>query len=80
MVKGKYYVGDHNWFKNSYRSKKKRRENEEEYILQDHGTVSGEALSFNSDHRIKKSKKEKRPKAESWRPCQDPYCNFIVLG
>lgn len=47
------------------RSKKKKRENEEESILQDHGTVSGEALSVKDDHRIKKSKKGKRPKAES---------------
>lgn len=64
-IEGKYFVGNPEWFKFFYRSKKKKRENEEESILQDHGTVSGEALSVKDDHRIKKSKKGKRPKAES---------------
>ncbi|PON93862.1 Nucleic acid-binding, OB-fold containing protein [Trema orientale] len=46
------------------RSKKKRREDEEESVLQDHGTVSVEALSINNHRRSKKSK-EKRRKADS---------------
>ena len=41
------------------------RANEEESILQDHGSLSGEALSINNHHRIKKSKKAKRLREES---------------
>ncbi|KAF3446757.1 hypothetical protein FNV43_RR11937 [Rhamnella rubrinervis] len=45
-------------------SSKKRKEVEEESILHGNGTVSGETLSINNDHRIKKAKR-KRNKEES---------------
>ncbi|PON70760.1 Nucleic acid-binding, OB-fold containing protein [Parasponia andersonii] len=66
-----YRTGSIHWLANHLedvtvtdRSKKKRREEEEESVLQDHGTVSVEALSINNHHRSKKSK-EKRRRADS---------------
>lgn len=41
------------------RSTKRRKESEGESVIQDHGTVSGEAYSLNNDYEIKKSKKRR---------------------